>query len=201
MKKFFREFKAFVTRGNVIDMAVGVIVGGAFTAIVTALTNQIFKPLVNWALSGADGGLEQAVTMLKAVTDETGAIDMTKSIYIDWGAFITAVLNFFIIAFILFSIVKAINAAKDVAEETVKSKYCGYSRDEYYDMRMSGMNKKQIKAAAEERDRLAAEAAEAAAAEAEAAANAPAPETQEDILRDIRELLKAASNDKNEKEQ
>ena len=54
MKKFFREFKAFITRGNVIDMAVGVIVGGAFTAIVTALTNQIFKPLVNWALSGAE---------------------------------------------------------------------------------------------------------------------------------------------------
>ena len=199
MKKFFREFKAFITRGNVIDMAVGVIVGGAFTAIVTALTNQIFKPLVNWALSGTDGGLEQAVTMLKVVKDETGAIDMTKSIYIDWGAFITAVLNFFIIAFILFAIVKAINAARGVAEEQVKAKYCGYSRDEYYDMRLAGMSKKQIKAAAAERDRLAAEEAEKAAAEAEAAANAPAPETQEDILRDIRELLKANA-EKNDKE-
>lgn len=199
MKKFFREFKAFITRGNVIDMAVGVIVGGAFTAIVTALTNQIFKPLVNWALSGTDGGLEQAVTMLKVVKDETGAIDMTKSIYIDWGAFITAVLNFFIIAFILFAIVKAINAARGVAEEQVKAKYCGYSRDEYYDMRFAGMSKKQIKAAAVERDRLAAEEAEKAAAEAEAAANAPAPETQEDILRDIRELLKANA-EKNDKE-
>ncbi len=188
MKKFFQEFKAFITRGNVIDMAVGVIVGGAFTAIVTALTNQIFKPLVNWALSGADGGLEQAVTMLKVVKDETGAIDMTKSIYIDWGAFITAVLNFFIIAFILFAIVKAINAARGVAEESVRAQYCGYSRDEYYQMRFSGMNKKQIKAAAAERDRL---AAEKAAAEAEAAANAPVPETQEDILRDIRDLLRA----------
>lgn len=199
MKKFFREFKAFITRGNVIDMAVGVIVGGAFTAIVTALTNQIFKPLVNWALSGADGGLEEAVTMLKVVKDETGAIDMTKSIYIDWGAFITAVLNFFIIAFILFVIVKAINAARGVAEEQVKAKYCGYSRDEYYDMRFAGMSKKQIKAAAVERDRLAAEEAEKAAAEAEAAANAPAPETQEDILRDIRELLKANA-EKSDKE-
>ena len=58
-------------------------------------------------------------------------------------------------------------------------------------MRLAGMSKKQIKAAAVERDRLAAEEAEKAAAEAEAAANAPAPETQEDILRDIRELLKA----------
>lgn len=196
MKKFFREFKAFITRGNVIDMAVGVIVGGAFTAIVTALTNQIFKPLVNWALSGADGGLEQAVTMLKVVKDEAGAIDMTKSIYIDWGAFITAVLNFFIIAFILFAIVKAINAARGVAEESAKAKYCGYSRDEYYQMRLAGMKKEQIKAAAVERDRL---AAEKAAAEAEAAANAPVPETQEDILRDIRALLQANA-EKNDKQ-
>lgn len=196
MKKFFQEFKAFITRGNVIDMAVGVIVGGAFTAIVTALTNQIFKPLVNWALSGADGGLEQAVTMLKVVKDEAGAIDMTKSIYIDWGAFITAVLNFFIIAFILFAIVKAINAARGVAEESAKAKYCGYSRDEYYQMRLSGMKKKQIKAAAVERDRI---AAEKAAAEAEAAANAPVPETQEDILRDIRALLQANA-EKNDKQ-
>ena len=196
MKKFFQEFKAFITRGNVIDMAVGVIVGGAFTAIVTALTNQIFKPLVNWALSGADGGLEQAVTMLKVVKDESGAIDMTKSIYIDWGAFITAVLNFFIIAFILFAIVKAINAARGVAEESVKAKYCGYSRDEYYQMRLTGMKKKQIKAAAVERDRI---AAEKAAAEAEAAANAPVPETQEDILRDIRALLQANA-EKNDKQ-
>ena len=124
---------------------------------------------------------------------------MTKSIYIDWGAFITAVLNFFIIAFILFAIVKAINAARGVAEEQVKAKYCGYSRDEYYDMRFAGMSKKQIKAAAVERDRLAAEEAEKAAAEAEAAANAPAPETQEDILRDIRELLKANA-EKSDKE-
>lgn len=67
MKKFFKEFKAFITRGNVIDMAVGVIVGGAFTAIVTALTSSVFQPLVNWALAGAGGGLESAVTMLKPV--------------------------------------------------------------------------------------------------------------------------------------
>ncbi|MCX4287510.1 MAG: MscL family protein, partial [Clostridia bacterium] len=48
MKKFFKEFKDFITRGNVLDMAVGVIVGGAFTAIITALTGQILQPLINW---------------------------------------------------------------------------------------------------------------------------------------------------------
>ena len=102
MKKFFKEFKAFITRGNVIDMAVGVIVGGAFTAIVTALTTHVFQPLVNWALAGAGGGLESAVTMLKAV-EVDGVIDMSQSIYIDWGAVISAVLNFLIIALIPFT--------------------------------------------------------------------------------------------------
>ena len=124
MKKFFKEFKMFISRGNIVDMAVGVIIGGAFTAIVTALTQQIFQPLVNWALAGAGGGLEEAVTMLKVVTDETGAVDMTKSIYIDWGAFITAVLNFFIVALVLFFILKTINRVHEAA----KPKFYGYEK-------------------------------------------------------------------------
>lgn len=103
MKKFFKEFKDFITRGNVLDMAVGVIVGGAFTAIITALTSQILQPLINWLLAGTGSGLEDAVTMLKPVYDEaTNALDMAKSIYINWGAFITAVINFILVAFILF---------------------------------------------------------------------------------------------------
>lgn len=183
MKKFFKEFKAFITRGNVIDMAVGVIVGGAFTAIVTALTGQIFQPLVNWALAGANGGLESAVTMLKPVYDELGALDMSKSIYINWGAFITAILNFLITAFILFCVVKTINNVRDSAQK----QYCGYSREEYFTMRASGLTKNDIKAKAEARDK---EAAEKAEAEKAAAA---AVETDGDVLRDIRDLLKSGA--------
>ena len=56
MKKFIAEFKAFISRGNIIDMAVGVIIGGAFSAIVTALTSKILMPIVNWALSHIVGG-------------------------------------------------------------------------------------------------------------------------------------------------
>ena len=71
MKKFFKEFKDFISRGNVLDMAVGVIVGGAFTAIITALTNQILQPLINWLIAlisgGSDTGLEAAVTVLKQI--------------------------------------------------------------------------------------------------------------------------------------
>lgn len=108
MKKFFQDFKKFISKGNVIDLAVGVIIGNAFSAIVTALTNKIIMPFINWILSlgGADEGLASAYTFLKKVLNADGTIDYSNSIYIDWGAFITAVLNFFIIAMTLFIILK-----------------------------------------------------------------------------------------------
>ena len=120
MKKFFAEFKTFITRGNVLDMAVGVIVGGAFTAIVNALSNNILKPLINALLRlilGADS-LSEVYTFLFKKTDETtGLVDLANSIYIDWGAFINAIINFLIIAFVLFLIVKTINRVKENNEK------------------------------------------------------------------------------------
>ena len=115
MKKFFNEFKTFVTRGNVLDMAVGVIVGGAFTAIVNALSNNILKPLINALLRLILGGegLSDIYTFLYKAVLEDGTVDLANSIYIDWGAFINAIINFFIIAFVLFLIVKTINNVKD----------------------------------------------------------------------------------------
>ena len=108
MKKFFQDFKKFISKGNIIDLAVGVIIGNAFSAIVKALTDKIIMPFINWLLSlgGADEGLASAYTFLKKVTNTDGSIDYANSIYIDWGAFITAVLNFFIIAMTLFIILK-----------------------------------------------------------------------------------------------
>ena len=110
MKKFFKEFKEFTTRGSVLDMAVGVIVGSAFTAIVTALSNNILKPIINWILTLIFGqnSLSDIYTYLKKV-EVDGVVDLTQSIYIDWGAFINAIINFIIIAFVLFVIVKAMN--------------------------------------------------------------------------------------------
>lgn len=110
MKKFFKEFKEFITRGSVLDMAVGVIVGSAFTAIVTALSNNILKPIINWILTLIFGqnSLSDIYTYLKKV-EVDGVVDLTQSIYIDWGAFINAIINFIIIGFVLFVIVKAIN--------------------------------------------------------------------------------------------
>lgn len=83
LKSLWREFRQFIARGNVVDLAVAVIIGAAFNAIVTSLTNNILKPLINWAVGGSDGaGL---VTMLKTVYTEDAAgnmiVDMTNSIY------------------------------------------------------------------------------------------------------------------------
>ena len=123
MKKLFQEFKKFITRGNVLDLAVGVIVGGAFTAIVNGLSNNIIRPLINWliALVGGKDGLASAVTYLSKsyTTDANGAqiIDLANSIYIDWGAFIAAIIDFFIIAFTIFMIVKIVNLSHEKLQE------------------------------------------------------------------------------------
>ena len=125
MKTFFKEFGAFIKRGNVLDMAIGVIIGGAFSAIVTALTGNILMPVVNWFLLLITGGngLQDIVTFLpngKVVED--GVVILEKSIYIDWGAFITAVINFILIAFVLFLIIKTINGVSNELDVNKKMK-------------------------------------------------------------------------------
>jgi len=126
---FFGEFKAFITRGNVIDLAVGVIIGGAFTAIVTALSDKILRPLINGIISwvatacGFKGDPLAAMytILVPGYSDaEKTVLDLSKSIYIDWGAFISAIINFLLVAFILFLIVKGINKVHQASEEAKK---------------------------------------------------------------------------------
>ncbi len=122
MKKLWAEFKKFISRGNVIDMAIGVIVGSAFSAIVTSLTNKIIMPLINALLSLGGGGLEDAYTYLIKVKDATtGKVDLEKSIYIDWGAFITAIINFILIAMVLFAILKIVAKSREIINGVVRS--------------------------------------------------------------------------------
>ena len=181
MKKFFKEFKEFITRGNVLDMAVGVIVGGAFTAIITALTNQILQPLINWLLAGTGAGLEAAVTVLKPVYDDAGALDLANSIYINWGAFITAVINFILVAFILFCVVKTINTVREGGKKVVEKQ-------------KKAIDKKLKKGQISE------EEAQKARAELEAPVEEPAPAapsvTTEELLTEIRDLLKEQKQNK-----
>lgn len=123
-KGFFKEFKEFISRGNVFDMAIGIIIGGAFTAIVTALCDNVLKPIINWILAliiGTDS-LEGVYSFLKTsyVLDEAGnattTIDLVNSIYIDWGALINAIINFLLIALVLFLIIKIINRVRKAGE-------------------------------------------------------------------------------------
>lgn len=145
MKKFFKDFKAFISRGNIVDMAVGVIIGSAFSAIVTALTNKIIMPFINLLLSiGGENGLESAVTVLKPAYDASGAVDLANSIYIDWGAFITAIINFFLIAIVLFLILKAMMATKGISTKLVKEYPTRAERKELKEMGIITKNRKQL---------------------------------------------------------
>lgn len=199
---FFEDFKKFIMRGNVIDMAVGVIVGGAFTAVVNSMSNNILRPLINWILTlilGKDS-LSEVYTFLQTTykTDENGAhvIDLAESIYIDWGALINAVINFLVIAFVLFTIVRMINNLRGLNEGIVsvvdRNTFTKVERKELKEHGIDYKNLAAAKAYFVEKERLAKEEEERARAEAEAAAAAEraANPTSEDLLKEIRDLLK-----------
>ena len=202
MKNFFAEFKKFITRGNVMDMAVGVIVGGAFTAIVNGLSNFILKPLINYLLAlmlGKDTLAGIHTMLLPAyTTDEAGAevLDLANSIYIDWGSFINAIINFFLIAFVLFCIVRAFNRVRENQKEAAeKAKGRKAKKADRKLMKAEGV-KVRDKAAvaawyAARAEKAAAEAAAAAAAaEEKARLDRLANPTTEDLLKDILAELK-----------
>lgn len=102
MKKFLEEFKAFISKGNVLDMAVGVIIGGAFGSVVSGLTDNIIQPLLNCI-----GGAEVQGKIRLFGTEN----------YLDYGAFISAVINFLIMALVVFLIVKSFNKISETAHK------------------------------------------------------------------------------------
>lgn len=128
--KIFKEFKEFISRGSVIDLAVGVIIGGAFSAIVTALVGHIFMPVISLFVRG---GLDNFYTILPnsvvaVVQDGTVGTLAKDGVYyealskIDWGLFINAIINFLLIAMILFSLIKlfaSMRKARDLALEKI----------------------------------------------------------------------------------
>lgn len=120
MKKFFKEFKEFALKGNVMDMAVGVIIGAAFGSIVTALTTDFINPLINSIGGASFGG--------KIHLPWSGVGENAQ--YLLWGDFLTQVVNFIIMAFCIFVMVKAINKLTSLGKkEEVKDpteKECPY---------------------------------------------------------------------------
>lgn len=125
MKKFLEEFKAFALKGNVMSMAVGVIIGGAFQSIVTALTSSFINPLIALITGGTQ-------------VDENGnpiyvgGKFVLNGVAFDYGAFLSAVINFFIMAIILFLLIKAMNKLMEIGKKpeapaaptTKKCPYC-----------------------------------------------------------------------------
>ncbi len=199
MKKFLSEFKKFITRGNVVDLAVGVIIGSSFTAIVNGLSNFVLKPVINWIIAmilGKDSLSELMTFLVKVektenVVDANGIMtgtkivpDLEQSIYIDWGAFINAIINFFLIALVLFTIVKIINRMR-ADHSSLREKIAdGYlNKAERKELKAHGISLRDREAIIayfdEKEKRLAEEAAEAARIQKEQ------NPTTEDLLKQI----------------
>lgn len=123
---FLKEFKDFINRGNVMDMAVGIIIGAALTAIVTSLTNDIINPFLK-LITGGNG------TQISGLVIPVGG-----GSYIDFGAFISAIINFLIIALVVFCQIKAVNKMQTTAEklarvekeETAPAPTCPFCKEE-----------------------------------------------------------------------
>jgi large conductance mechanosensitive channel len=167
-KSLWAEFKEFINKGNAMALAVGTIIGGAFSGITKSVTNDLIMPLVNIFLGGTDFSdaklqlprMPWVEPKFETIIDETGA-EVVQEIhnYLTYGNFIAAVINFLIMALVVFFIVKGMNALTDAAKR-------------------------------KEREEAAAAAAAAAAKAAEEAANAPHVPTSEELLAEIRDLLK-----------
>ena len=112
MKKFFNEFKEFITRGNVLDMAIGVIIATAFGKITTSLVGDVFMPLIGYLI----GGIDLSALNSPAVLDEAGEV-VKDAVVIGIGTFLTTVIDFILVAFVVFLVVKAFNTAKKKLEK------------------------------------------------------------------------------------
>ncbi len=169
---FFKDFKAFITRGNVIDMAVGVVIGGSFGKIVTGLVNYIINPFIGIFMKG--GSLDSIKTVITpAILDEAGEVT-TPEVAILWGTWLQTIIDFLIVAFCIFVVLRVIMKAQKIMDAKKIAEAEAKAKEE----------EEKAKAAKE-----AADAAAAALAEKQAALDASVL-AQEKLLCEIRDLLK-----------
>ena len=119
-KGFMGEFKAFIARGNVMDMAVGVIIGGAFGKISTSLVNDVIMPLISMLTGGIDFS-NWKIILKPAVAGADGVIDASTEVAVRYGTFLATILDFLIIAFAVFLMIKAINGFHDKLKKQEKA--------------------------------------------------------------------------------
>ncbi len=192
IKSFFQDFKKFISRGNILDMAVGVVIGGAFSKIVTALVNNIIMPLVTSAIPG---GLEGFVTVLNPkqaeVTEKTiNTISYWGHTYdadivnvMNWGVVINSIIEFLIIAFILFCILRAAMKFSQLSSEEKVAK-TALTKEEIKELKSQGKSRSEIKQIALKK--VADQKAKDEEAKKLAEEN---KETELKVLKEIKELL------------
>jgi large conductance mechanosensitive channel len=188
-QKFWADFKKFITRGNVVDMAVGVAVASAFTAIVTAFTKGFVTPLLSMLTSKTN--LSEMKTILRAekidpVTEEI----LVPEVALLWGDFLHAIVNFLIIALSMFMIMR-IAASIKAHYEKIAKKVKEFAKEEEIAAAKAKEAEEKAKAEAEAKAKAEAEAAAAAKLEAEKAEDKARLVREEELLREIRDLLKA----------
>ena len=115
MKKFFAEFREFISRGNVLDMAIGVIIATAFGKITASLVSDVFMPFIGWLIGGVD--LSALNITLKPGTFDAAGEVVTEPVVMGVGTFLSTVIDFLLVAFVVFLIVKAFNTAKKKLEK------------------------------------------------------------------------------------
>lgn len=191
MKKFFQEFKAFISKGNVFDMAVGLIIATAFNKIVSSLVNDIIMPLITYAT----GAASLADLSLVLRRDAEGVATLTWA----YGNFIQTIIDFLIIAFSVFLMVKVVNASrkkfKELEEMAITQSSKEYKQERKLVKKLAKEQNRPLKEVWKEfqtqkTEKLAEQKRLAEEQKALEEANKPKPETTDDILKDIRELLK-----------
>ena len=118
MKKFFKEFKEFITKGNVMDMAVGVIIATAFGKITTSLVNDVFMPFISWIVGARDMTALNLIVR-EAELAEDGTV-VKAAITLGFGTFLSTIIDFILVAFVVFLVVKGFNKARAAAEAKKK---------------------------------------------------------------------------------
>ena len=159
---FWKDFKAFISRGNIVDLAVAVVVGAAFTAIVNSLVNDIIKPLITWLIGGGD--MSELVVVLREFTNDAGEVER---ITLNYGNLIMAILTFLIDAIVIFTVLRIVRNAQRKLKEGAEA---------LKDKLVKGEN--------------AGDAVQEAVQEAAAASAEPPKPTAEELLAEIRDLLK-----------
>ena len=160
MKKIVTEFKDFISRGNVMDMAVGVIVGGAFGKITSSLVNDVFMPFLGWVIGDIDLTALN-ITLSPAVME--GDTVVKEAVVVGIGSFLATIIDFLLIALVVFLFVKAVNTARAKLEKAASKKTAKTAK---------------------------AEKAEEKTPVEEAPAAPPEPSNEEKLLAEIRDLLK-----------